>query len=232
MSIARITLLVLFITSCFLSNGQEYRAKSTFEFSITDQPIIHKVTGDTLTLESILPNMQAGDFKMPLEPQFDKSGNISHFIYDPEIIRGRTYPDESENLKVGQPIPDFEMTNSKNEKVTLESFKGNYLIIEFLFFMSPPRYTQERFLKDDSIAQQLKMKHDSNYIRVTKNGKEDIQSILPDNYAMQIIPAGYPWFDLFNITQTPTYLVIDRESVLVARFDRLDIKQLEGIITN
>ena len=123
-------------------------------------------------------------------------------------------------VAIGQPAVDFTMNDSLGNPVTLSSFKGNYLLVDFwASWCSPCRHEnpnvvkayQEYHSKSFDILGVSFDKDRSKWIKATKDDN------LTWNHVSDLAGWGNEAGKLYGISSIPSNVLLDKDQVIIAK---------------
>lgn len=128
--------------------------------------------------------------------------------------------DEAKKFDVGQPSVDFTINDTEGKPVSLSSFKGRYVLLDFwASWCGPCRATHPELIKIynnfkgekfDILAVSLDDKKDA-WLKAIKDDK------IPWKQASDLKGASSDVAKMYNVTQIPQNLLIDPKGVIVGR---------------
>ena len=135
--------------------------------------------------------------------------------------------------KVGQPALDFKITDTKNDTITLETFKDKYLILTFAKSQCDfcePEYAELLTIRDTFPAKELAILT----IALDEN-REDWKVLAEEqgiNWIQAIDTAGWAseLVSLYNVLSVPCNYLIDKEGIIIG--SKVTVNDIQTILND
>ncbi|MFW5706323.1 MAG: TlpA family protein disulfide reductase [Bacteroidota bacterium] len=136
-----------------------------------------------------------------------------------------------ENLAIGKTAPDITLPDPEGNLISLSSFEGNLVLIDFWASWCPPCRKANRLLRN------LYDKYNSAgfeiyAISLDRTQEKWTNAIKRDNISWTQVSdlrfMNSPVVNLYNVTEVPHYVLLDHERKIIAR--NFTIQELEGLI--
>jgi peroxiredoxin len=176
--------------------------------------VIDKATGRVIPENEIRKIIEANP-KVTFQKVINEYGEVSHHIYDaknPKFLRR----DENLRVKVGEPILPFIMSSSDKKLYKSKALKGKIIILGFYFDMISKSNFKELINLSENNKEILS-------IIVTLSSEEEVKKSLelaPINVPVQA--DGNNFQEYYNVTQFPSFMVVNKEGILIGYFTDLD----------
>jgi len=175
------------------------------------------------------------------KPSVDEVGPLFHLLSDriKKTEPGTAYGDRIaswERTKLGNPAPDFTLTDTLNKPVSLSDFKGKYVLLNFWATFCGPCVLEKRFLKKTYASFKGKNFELFDVSVTDKSGKYGDRG----KWVSMVRNFGLPWVnvygdtarELYGIEAFPQNFLIDPAGKIIAHdvhIDSLD-KKLEELL--
>jgi peroxiredoxin len=135
------------------------------------------------------------------------------------------------NLAIGNPAPEIVLPDPEGNPVTLSSFRGNVVLIDFWAAWCPPCRTAN--IKLGELYEKYRNRGFEIYgVSLDRTRDQWLNAIKKDNITWQQVSdlrfMNSPVVNLYNISEIPHAVLIDREGRIVAR--NFSIDELEDLL--
>ncbi|WP_018620158.1 TlpA family protein disulfide reductase [Spirosoma luteum] len=194
--------------------------------------IVDKKTGKPVSYKEYQDLLNKDRDGYHLEAIIDEYGKESAYTLRPmtqeerETHSVRDY-DTSLRPKVGEPMPEFVMKGIDNKVYRLTELKGHVLVLGFWISLRKPFWGPNQAKPLADILASYPSKADIISLGILQDSAEAIASVMATQTLPFVpIPNSYTFNQKFQVTRSPSFIVIDRLGKVAAFVDGQDYDQL------
>lgn len=229
-----IVLIISFLMgNATFSQDQQFGVSHTRIVSHDFDPgkVYNKKSGAKISLDEFNKLMRENP-KVNLEREYDDSGNVIRYLYDPNNQNGNNTGASNSTVAEKSAFPNFKVTTIDRLKIELKNLAGKLVILRFEFEAVGFRFKKQEIVELDNKINALNNKEGVEAIVFFVCDKKEVQSgfdLAGSNF--KLVANGYNFADKYNIHRFPTTLLIDQNGHLIENYTESGDINLEQFLS-
>lgn len=171
--------------------------------------------------------------KLQFEREYDESGNIIRYLYDPDNQTGN-YKESTISIDSERTLfPNFKVVTIDRKKIELKDLLGKLVILRFEIEAVGFRFKKNEIEELDKKINALKNKEVVEAIIIFQCSADEVRSgfdLIGSNF--KLVADGFNFIDKFDIHRFPSTLLIDQNGILIGNYPESRDIQIEQFLTN
>lgn len=199
-------------------------------------PIFDKQTGKRIPYETYQQLIKTNSNQYHAVPIFNEYGEASAYSLraaTPEEQTTHQFNDRdlSQRPKVGDAMPEFVMKGIDNKEYKLSDLKGRVIVLSFWISLRRPFWGPKQAQDFADVLRPFRSETDPISLGILQATQEEIENIMSTTTLPFVaVPNSYGFHQKFQVTTSPSFIVIDRKGNVAAYLEGFAYNELRSVL--